>query len=66
MCLGDCNGDGRVTIDDVVRAVGVLLGGNFLATCSACDANGDGRITVDELVRAVGNLLSGCATDAQG
>jgi hypothetical protein len=59
-CVGDCNGDGTVTINELVSAVGVALGSGDLATCPAVDANGDGVVTVDELVAAVTDALSGC------
>lgn len=56
---GDCNGDGRATIDELVRAVGLALGGGDVASCPALDANGDGRISIDELVRAVRTAVQG-------
>src|SRR6185369_15410003 len=59
-CIGDCNADRQVTIDELVRAVNIALDLSPLATCSACDASHDGHVTVDELVRAVNAALSGC------
>ncbi len=58
-CVGDCNGDGHVTVDEIVTMVNLALNGG-ISGCPAGDANGDGQITVDEIVRAVSNALNGC------
>lgn len=50
---GDCDGNGRVAVDELVIAVNILLGNLPLARCPAADGNGDGRVAVDELVLAV-------------
>lgn len=60
-CAGDCNGDGAVTVDELVKGANLLLGAAPLDQCSSFDSNGDGAVTVDELVRAVNNALAGCA-----
>jgi len=57
--LADCNGDGRVGIDDLVVAVRVALGEAAVGACAAADGNADGRVEIDELVRAVATALSG-------
>lgn len=59
-CAGDCNGDGRVTISELLTAVRVALGDDPLAHCAAADASGDGRVNVGDLVRAVSHAASGC------
>jgi hypothetical protein len=59
-CAGDCNSDAAVTVDEVVRAVNIALGGAVLDDCAAADDGQDGTVTVDELVRAVAAALSGC------
>jgi glucose/arabinose dehydrogenase len=61
-CVGDWAGDGRVTIDDLIRGVNIALGGPALSTCAALDANADGTVSIDELVRAVSAALMGCPT----
>ncbi|MEO8602004.1 MAG: hypothetical protein ABI629_05455, partial [bacterium] len=58
-CIGDCDGDGTVTIDELVALVNIGLGAP-LAPCAASDRNGDGAIGIDELVVAVNNALNGC------
>lgn len=59
-CLGDCSGDGQVTVDEIVRMVNIALGLAAVATCPAADSNRDGQVTVDEIVAAVTRALSGC------
>ncbi|MBX3026911.1 hypothetical protein KF840_18545 [bacterium] len=59
-CRGDCGGDGRVTIEELILAVGIALGSRPVGDCRAVDASGDGRVTIDELIAAVGAALAGC------
>jgi len=59
-CIGDCNGDGIVTVDELIRGVGIALGNRAPSECTALDSNGDGRVEIEELIRAVGALLRGC------
>jgi Tol biopolymer transport system component len=64
-CTGDCDGDGAVTINELVRMTNMALGVSIcgegaVAACPAGDANGDCAITVEELVRGVGNNQNGC------
>ena len=56
---GDCNGDGAVTVDELVTGVNIALGTTPLSACAAFDRNGDGQVTVDELIEAVNNALAG-------
>jgi len=59
-CMGDCTGDGTVTIAELIMFVNLALGTPGSAPCMAGDMNGDGTITVDEVIRAVGAALEGC------
>jgi len=59
-CVGDCDGDGEVTVDEVVRAVTLALGGEVEGGCAAVDRNRDGEVTVDEVLAAVDRVLAGC------
>lgn len=61
-CIGDCDGGGRVGIDELVRAVNIALSTQPVANCVPADRDRNGRVTVDELVAAVNNALRGCAT----
>jgi YVTN family beta-propeller protein len=62
-CAGDCGGDQRVTVADLIQAVSVALGRSAITACAAADGNGDGRVTIAELVGAVGAALGGCTTE---
>jgi hypothetical protein len=64
-CPGDCNRDRVVSIDELVRGVGIALGGPGIEGCDSLDRNGDGTVSVDELVVAVGHALVGCPPHAQ-
>jgi hypothetical protein len=64
-CIGDCDGDGMVSVADLVRMVNIALNLQALCPdggpgCLAGDGNCDCEITVDEIVRAVQNSLRGC------
>jgi hypothetical protein len=62
-CVGDCNSDSQVTVDEILTMVNIALGTIPLTpACPAGDANNDGQITVDEILTAVNNALSGCPT----
>ncbi|GBD26650.1 hypothetical protein HRbin30_01990 [bacterium HR30] len=55
----DCNEDGMVTIDELIRAVNVALGSAAPESCVDADYSGDDAVTVDELVRGVNAALTG-------
>jgi hypothetical protein len=62
-CPGDCDRDGEVTIDELIKAVNIALHGSPAASMKAClpiDRNLDYSIAVDELVTAVQRSLGGC------
>lgn len=58
-CIGDCDGDGSVTVDEILKMVNIALG-SPVEECPAGDRDGDGAITVDEILAAVANALRGC------
>ena len=60
VCAGDCNGDGHVSVDELIAAVRILLRSGAVDECPACDADGSGDVTVDEIIHAVGSALSDC------
>jgi hypothetical protein len=60
-CVGDCNGDGSVSIDDIIEMVDIALGDLDVSRCPAGDANDDNQITIDEILKAVSVALNGCA-----
>jgi len=59
-CAGDCNGDGMVTIDEVLTAVNMALGVLPPSACDLADAAHDGAVTIDDVVRVVTHALKGC------
>jgi len=59
-CVGDCSGNGIVTVGDLVTGVNIALGNLPLSACVSFDGNGDRRVTVDELLSAVNSALQGC------
>jgi hypothetical protein len=60
-CPGDCDYDGIVKVNEVIRGVGIAVGAVGLSTCRAADVTTDGKIGIDELIRSVDALLSGCS-----
>jgi hypothetical protein len=58
-CLGDCNTNLQVTIDELVRGVTIALAQAALSTCPSFDGDHSGAVEVYELVSAVNNSLAG-------
>lgn len=59
-CVGDCNGNGEVTVDELIRGVNIALGSAAIEQCPEFDTNENGEITVNELIQAVNSALNGC------
>ncbi len=59
-CVGDCDGDGMVSISELIRGVNIALELAALDTCAAFDRNGNGAVEISELIAAVNNALDGC------
>ncbi len=59
-CPGDCDGNGTVSIAELIRAVNIALENDDVANCRAADSNGDGRVTINELIQAVNSALQQC------
>ena len=62
-CVGDCNGNDRVGVDELIRGVRIALELDAIGACSVFDRNGDGVVSIDELIAAVRNALFGCGHD---
>jgi hypothetical protein len=60
-CLGDCDGGGFVSIDELVRAVNIALGNDSVGVCTVVDFDRDGEVMIDELMKAVNVALTGCS-----
>jgi len=59
-CVGDCNDDGFVEIDELLVGVGIALGEQEPDACFAFDGDFSGDVTISELVAAVNNAISDC------
>jgi hypothetical protein len=59
-CVGDCNGSGQVTVDEILTMVNIALGNTLVTACEAGDPDHNGQITVDEILTAVNHALNGC------
>ncbi len=56
--IGDCDRNGRVSTDELVRGVNIALGRLPVGACREFDRARDGRVTVDDLVEGVRNALT--------
>ena len=63
VCVGDCNGDLAVAINELILCVNIVLGNADVDACPACDSNMDGIVGIADLVAAVGNSLGSCDVD---
>jgi hypothetical protein len=59
-CTGDCDGNGEVTVDELLIMVNIALGAAPITDCLMGDVRKDSQITVDEIVAAVRHALQGC------
>jgi hypothetical protein len=60
VCVGDCDEDGFVVVNELVTGVNIALGIVPVSACAAFDRDDDNGVSVDELVAAVANALKGC------
>jgi len=61
-CAGDCDRGGSVTVDELIKGIGIALGTGNVDECLSIDTSGDRVVTVDEIVNGVTNGLQGCPT----
>ena len=66
-CVGDCDGDGVVTLADLTRVIHQFLGGPFPcdssnpgSSCPLADADSNGIVALGEVAQATANFLNGC------
>lgn len=60
VCVGDCNGDGRVTISEIILGLNKLLRPIEEFQCEALDADQNGSVSISEVIAAVRAALEGC------
>lgn len=56
-CVGDCNEDGEVLVNELISGVNIALGSASVDTCPSFDVNGDGEVSISELIQAVNIAL---------
>jgi hypothetical protein len=61
VCVGDCNLNHQVTIDELLVGAGLVLESAPTAGCPPMDRDGNGIVSIDELVAAEHNLLDDCS-----
>lgn len=59
-CVGDCDRNGVVTIDELLRGIRIALGLASTAVCYGIDASQNGVVSIEELVAGVQRALDGC------
>lgn len=60
-CVGDCNDNGRVAVNELIQGVNIAIGNAAVASCPSFDVNGNGEVSINELIRAVSNALNTCS-----
>jgi hypothetical protein len=59
-CVGDCNDDGMVSINELIIGVNIAQGAAPLSQCPSFDVDGNGSVGINELITGVNNALNGC------
>jgi hypothetical protein len=59
-CVGDCDNDLHVRINELVLGTNIALDLAELRECPAVDEDNDGHAEVNELVLGVNGALNGC------
>lgn len=59
-CVGDCNEDGLVIVNELLIAVRIALEEMELSLCPIADADGDEAVRIPDLITAIGHALNGC------
>jgi hypothetical protein len=65
-CIGDCDGNGAVAINELVIGVNIGLGLAGVESCPAFDQDGDGTVDIGNVITGVGNGLEGCPVATAG
>jgi len=64
LCVGDCDGDGAISIDELITGVNIALGRDGLSSCPDFDVDHDGSVQISELLGAVRGSVEGCSAPA--
>lgn len=58
-CVGDCDGSGMVSINELIKGVNIALDEADPSTCPAFE-NAQGKVNIAQLIKGVNNALNGC------
>jgi len=58
-CVGDCNGDHMVSINELIIGVNIALGSQPVSACPAFE-NAQGQVDIAQLIKGVSAALNGC------
>jgi hypothetical protein len=59
-CVGDCDGNHEVAVNELVIGVNIALGSAPVSECLSFDVDGSGMVEVNELISGVNSALNGC------
>lgn len=62
-CVGDCDANGAVAVNELVTGVNIALDRAPVTECADFDIDGSETVSVNELVSGVNALLRGCDPD---
>ena len=61
-CIGDCDDNGNVTVDEIITLVNIAFGAPDVSGCASGDRNGEG-VDITLIVKAVGYALTSCPAE---
>jgi hypothetical protein len=59
-CVGDCNVDGIVEVNELVLGERIMLNPAKLSLCPVFDLNTNDHVDIDEFLLSVDGALNGC------
>jgi mono/diheme cytochrome c family protein len=62
-CIASCDGQPKVTVDQILAGIGILLSGGDGVACPGFDLNGDMAVTLDEVFIGLDASLYGCPSE---
>jgi hypothetical protein len=65
ICVGDCSGNRKVSVNELVTGVNIALGALPIEQCAALDCEGNGHVPINCLVRGVNDALGSCPSNVQ-
>jgi len=59
-CVGDCNNDGLVTVEEVTFGTNILFDAGLLLQCPSFDVDESNTVSTNELVAGLTDAIEGC------